>query len=146
MQNDQLASTSLIETRGENGENHHCPLPGGSESAEMEAIRKETETRSAVYSALEGKDWTGVEALHRDTQTQTGMTLVAFTKWLDDHHVEYDIEMRTSGQSLEFKSPGAKSIVPTQDEVIIDKDALKSDPYELADKDIRSKRTRRRIR
>ena len=144
MQIDQLASTGLIESRWENGENHYYPLQGSGESEEMAAIRKETETRSAVYSALEGKDWTGVEALFKDTQTQTGMTMVAFARWLDDHHVEYDIEMRTSGKSLEFRTQGSKPTVSMADTVVIDCTALDSAACERSEKEPVSTRTKRR--
>lgn len=131
MQIDQLASTGVIKPRWENGEDHYYPLQEIGESAEMDAIRKETETRSAVYSALEGKDWTGVEALHNDTQAQTGMTMVAFARWLDDHHVEYDIEMRTSGKSLEFRTQTNKLVGPVpEDAVVIDQDALSAFQHE----------------
>jgi hypothetical protein len=77
-------------------------LPEGGMSALVQNTDEEIETRSAISSALEGKDWTGVEALFKDTQAQTGMTMVTFARWLDGHHVEYDIEMHTSGKSLEF--------------------------------------------
>ena len=84
----------------------------------MEVTRKEAETRSAVYSAFEGKGESGDS--DQRYGVQTGMTMVAFAKWLDDHHFEYDIEMRTFGRSLESRFLSNKPTPFTPDAVVFD--------------------------
>ena len=99
----QLASIGSIDERWEKGEERYYPAEGSRESAEAASIRRDAETKLAVYSALEGKDWTPLETLHETTQAQTGLTRDQLAKWISEHNGEYKIDYRPAGDSLEVK-------------------------------------------
>ena len=115
----QLASTGLIEKRWEKGEEHYYPVEGSAESSEEESIRRDLETKTAVYSALEGKGWTPLETLHETTQAQTRLTRDQLAKWISDYNGEYRIEYRPAGDSLEVRLDNQARESPSQ-EVIVD--------------------------
>ena len=115
----QLASTGLIEKRWEKGEEHYYPVEGSAESSEEESIRRDLETKTAVYSALEGKGWIPLEALHEATQAQTRLSRDQLAKWISDYNGEYRIEYRPAGDSLEVRLDSQAREVQSQ-EVMID--------------------------
>ena len=115
----QLASTGLIEKRWEKGEEHYYPVEGSAESSEEESIRRDLETKTAVYSALEGKGWIPLEALHQATQAETRLTRDQLAKWISDYNGEYRIECRPAGDSLEVRLDNQTQEAPSQ-EVTVD--------------------------
>lgn len=115
----QLASTGLIEKRWEKGEEHYYPVEGSAESSEEESIRRDLETKTAVYSALEGKGWMPLETLHEATQAQTRLTRDQLAKWISDYNGEFRIECRPAGDSLEVRLENQAQGPPSQ-EVVVD--------------------------
>nr|MDG6970389.1 hypothetical protein [Nitrososphaerota archaeon] len=94
-------------------------VEGSAESSEEESIRRDLETKTAVYSALEGKGWVPLETLHEATQAQTRLTRDQLAKWISDYNGEFRIEYRPAGDSLEVRLDKQTREAPSQ-EVTVD--------------------------
>lgn len=119
----QLSETELIQKRWEKGEERYYPVEGSAESAEVASIRRDAETKLAVYSTLEGKDWIPLDVLHQSTQAQTGLTQDQLAKWISEHNGECKILIRVAGESLEVKLVDPMQNVTSQ-AVTVDPDAI----------------------